>query len=99
MTVLAAFPDSVGDKGVIVLPLLVTHFTQLIIDTLICSFWTTYDKKYHSEIFEEILDIPSIEMTNKSPESPSNNEIGVVIEKKNNNKKKGGYNKLENVDN
>lgn len=99
LTVLAAFPNEIGDKGVIVLPLLVTHFTQLIIDTLICSFWTTYDKKYHTELFEEIVDVPSIEMTETTPKIPPNSEIGVSIENDGGKKNKKGYNKLVDVDN
>lgn len=90
LTVLNVFPDTVGDKGLIMLPMIFGHFSQLIIDAFLCSIWLSYDKKYHPELFiekgEETVGIDAI----KSSSLP------VTDKRENKKKSKSKKNKNEN---
>jgi hypothetical protein len=45
VTVLLYLPNNIGDKGLIVLPLIISHLTQIIVDAVIASLWPWFERK------------------------------------------------------
>lgn len=79
------FPDTLGDKGLIMLPMIFGHFSQLIIDAFLCSIWLSFDKKRHPELFIE-----------KGEETVDTNQPSLPVSDKRDNKKKNKKNKNKN---
>jgi hypothetical protein len=41
LTVLTILPPGLGDKGLIALPIILSHFSQIIIDSFVVATWKT----------------------------------------------------------
>ena len=49
ITILSFLPDELGDKGLMVIPPIVGHMSQLFIDSWIVSRWVSKDEKEEEE--------------------------------------------------
>jgi sodium/bile acid cotransporter 7 len=66
MSVIQFLPESIADRGLLMLPCIISHFVQTIMDAFICSYW----KKFNEPTEHEQLASQQLEMQPVQPSEP-----------------------------
>lgn len=69
VAVIALLPLTVGNKGMITVPVIIGHFAQIIIDSLIITYWKTVRENAEEEVVNDKTRLPPISSSSSSGNS------------------------------